>query len=102
MTSDQSVAHFLAECESESGRYSWEGTFADYLAMVFKKPTLSRLSHKLVYDAILSQGVEETASGEMIYGLFEGEIYGLNEALSRIVQYFASAADRLSRIRSAR
>ena len=56
MTAVQSVGDFLAECERESGRYTWEGTFGDYLRMAFERPSVSRLSHRLVYDAIMAGG----------------------------------------------
>ena len=95
MTAVQSVGDFLAECERESGRYTWEGTFGDYLRMAFERPSVSRLSHRLVYDAIMAGGIEESPSGQLTYGLFDGNIFGLNQALGRIVQYFASSADRL-------
>ena len=40
MTAVQSVEDFLAECERESGRYTWEGTFGDYLRMAFERPSV--------------------------------------------------------------
>ena len=56
---------------------------------------MSRLSHALIYDAIMSAGVETSPKGERVYGLFEGEIFGLENALDRVVLYFESAAQRL-------
>ena len=61
ITSSSDVVEILLEAEREVGRYSWEGTFADYLKMVSEKPSVSRLSHKVVYDAIMDLGVEESA-----------------------------------------
>ena len=95
MTSKLSVQGLLAASERELGRFDWEGTFADYLTMVCRTPSLSRLSHAYVHDAILEAGVEETTSGERSYGIFKDEIYGLEFHLERIVRYFASAAQRL-------
>lgn len=95
MTINQSIEAILAESEEESGRYSWEGTFADYLHMVVKRPTQSRLSHSLVYEAITSQGVGTNPEGDSVYGLFQGEMFGLERDLDRIVQYFAAAAQRM-------
>ena len=57
--------------------------------------SLSRLSHKLVYDAVVAHGVEESPVGEPVYSLFTGEIFGMETALSRIAQYLASSARRL-------
>ena len=44
----------LKEAEREIGRYEWEGTFADYLGIVSDDASVSRLSHKLIYDSIVS------------------------------------------------
>ena len=90
-----SVAQVLAESERETDRYSWEGTFAQYLEMVIATPALSRLSHGLVYDAIGSAGTEEDLNGEPVYRLFDGQIFGLESALDRIVGYFEASARRL-------
>ena len=95
ITSSSDVVEILLEAEREVGRYSWEGTFADYLKMVSEKPSVSRLSHKVVYDAIMDLGVEESASGTSVYGIFEDKIFGLDDALERIVHYFSSSARRL-------
>lgn len=90
-----SVESILAESEREVGRLDWEGTFSDYLGLVTENPSLVRLSHGLVYDAILSHGVEVSRDGEPVYGLFEDQIFGLEADLHRIVQYFAASAQRL-------
>jgi len=95
MSSDLSIESILEESEREADKYTWEGSFADYLRMVVERPSVSRLSHSLVYDATISAGVDTTPSGEPVYDLFRNEIYGLETALDRIVQYFASAAKRL-------
>ena len=95
MSSDRQIETLLAECEQEAGRFAWEGTFADYLRMVVKKPSLSSLSHKLVFDAIVAEGVDELPNGRPVYALFDDHIFGMDDALHRIVQYLASSAQRL-------
>ena len=59
MSIDSNVEQLLAESEEELSRLEWSGTFSDYLSMVIKDPSISRLSHKLVYDAIMANGVSE-------------------------------------------
>ena len=60
MTITRTMAEdLLVEAEMEVGRFAWEGTFADYLQRVIDDPSITRLSHKLVYDSILAEGVEE-------------------------------------------
>ena len=95
MTEKPSIDVLLAEAEREVGRFDWEGTFADYLRAVSEYPSVSRLSHKLVHDAITAEGVGESPTGEPVYRLFENEIFGLDGTLERIVHYFASSASRL-------
>ena len=85
----------LIEAEMEVGRYDWEGTFADYLQRVINDPSVSRLSHKMVYDAIIAKGVEMSPRGDPIYKLFDEDIFGLNDVLDKIVQYFSSSSRRL-------
>ena len=95
-TRELPTQEFLQQAEQEAGRYDWEGTFADYLAMVSANPSMNRLSHKLVHDSILSKGVETAPdTGKPNYKLFEGEVFGLNDTIESIVEYFASSARRL-------
>ncbi len=87
---------FLREAEREVGRFDWEGTFADYLRMVSENPFITRLSHHLVYDAILAHGVDvSTESGNPKYKLFDDKVYGQDETIESIVEYFASSSRRL-------
>ena len=95
MSSKLSIESILTESEREVGRFAWDGTFADYLRMVIQNPALSRLSHSLIHDAILAEGAEVSPDGEPSYSLFQGEIFGLEANLDRIVQYFAAAAQRM-------
>ena len=95
MTSNLNIEALLAEAQREVGRFEWGGTFADYLRMVSENPSVSRLSHRLIYDTIINEGVEETPTGEPIYTLFKDEIFGLDDALKSVVDYFASSSRRL-------
>ncbi|MCH8310012.1 MAG: protein prkA [Chloroflexi bacterium] len=91
----QNIDQLLETSKKEFGRYDWDGTFAKYLEMVRDDPSVSRLSHRLIYDAILEEGVEESDFGDPIYTLFKDKIYGLDDALRRIIEYFGSASRRL-------
>ena len=92
--SNSSIKAILAESKRVTAQYSWEGTFADYLELVVENPGLSRLSHKLIYESIADTGIEESPRGAPVYKLFDGEIFGLDDQLDRLVQYFSSGADR--------
>ena len=95
MTSDVSIDAILAESEREASRYQWEGKFSDYLRLVVEDPSVSRLSHALIYEAIKAAGMETSTDGTPVYGLFEGEIFGLEKHMDRVVQYFAASAQRM-------
>ena len=89
------IQDLLTEAEHEVERFTWEGTFADYLGMVSKNPSVSRLSHRLAHDAIMANGTKDSATGESVCVLFKDQIFGMDEALDKIVHYFASSARRL-------
>jgi serine protein kinase len=94
MTDELTIEAIISEAEREATRYSWEGSFADYLRMVAEDPSKSRLSHAYIHDAIAARGSDVTPDGDRVYGLFQGEIFGLEEPLDSIVQYFAASAQR--------
>ena len=87
-----SIEEILAASEREAALYDWRGTFADYLAMVVENPSVVKLAHARVRDAILAQKVDTLPTGEPIYRLFEKDIFGLDEVLKQIVEYFEAAA----------
>ncbi len=74
---------------------NWEGTFADYFDLVVKRSQSARLAHARIYDMITSAGVETGPRGEKRYAFFEDEIFGLDDTLEQLVEYFHSAARRL-------
>ena len=97
MTTNRLPTHeFLQEAEREAGRFDWEGTFADYFGMIGDNPSISRLSHRMVYDAIVANGVDEAPeTGSPNYTLFADKVYGQDDTIESIVEYFASSARRL-------
>ena len=94
MTGKLTIESILSESEREAKKYNWEGSFSDYLRMVTIDPSICRQAHSLVHDAILSKGSETTPEGDPLYRLFDGEIFGLEAPLERIVQYFSAASQR--------
>ena len=94
MTNEITIQSIISEAQSEADRYSWDGTFEEYLRLVVSDPLKSRLSHAYIYDAIVSNGSGVTPQGDRTYGLFQDQIFGLEEPLDRIVQYFSASAQR--------
>ncbi|ATY84170.1 protein prkA [Kyrpidia spormannii] len=74
---------------------AWEGTFLDYLDLVRKNPRIAQPAHARIYEMIVSAGVE-IVDGHKRYAFFSRELFGLDEALERLVEeYFHPAAKRL-------
>ena len=86
-----SIKDILAASEHEASPYEWKGAFSDYLAMVVDNPSIAKLAHARVRDAILAKGVDYSPSGEPIYRLFENDVFGMEDVLARIVEYFEAA-----------
>ena len=90
--SPMSIKDILAASQRESARYEWSGTFADYLAMVVENPSISKLAHARVRDAIRAKGIDTSPDGDQTYRLFENDVFGLEDVLSQLVGYFDAAA----------
>ncbi|MCH7626429.1 MAG: protein prkA, partial [Chloroflexi bacterium] len=96
ITGEVRASDLLEEAEREFEKFYWEGTFADYLDLMIENPTNSRLAHRRVYDAIMNEGVlEKPSNGSPTYRLFETQLFGRDDTIERIVEYFASAGRRL-------
>ncbi|PFH81607.1 PrkA family serine protein kinase [Bacillus sp. AFS088145] len=76
-------------------RLKWEGTFAEYLEMLKEEPLVAQTAHSRIYNMIKDAGIEEV-NGKKTYSFFNNNLYGLEEALERLVEeYFHPAAKRL-------
>ena len=79
----------------EERQLKWEGTFSDYLDIVRQRPEVAQTAHSRVYNMIKSSGLSEK-DGQKMYDFFGEEIFGLEEAIERLVEeYFHPAAKRL-------
>ncbi|GAE93389.1 serine protein kinase [Gracilibacillus boraciitolerans JCM 21714] len=73
----------------------WEGTFAEYLELLKEKPFLAQSAHSRIYQMIKDEGIEEV-NGVRQYSFFNKQLFGLEEALEKLVEeYFHPAAKRL-------
>lgn len=83
----------------------FEGTFLDYLEKVKENPDIAKLSHKRIFDMIISKGVEilrpeenprvrRIYGNEIIkkYGFFKEDFFGIDKVLMKIVNYLYSAS----------
>lgn len=71
----------------------WEGTFREYLSLVVEKPQIARSAHKRIYDMIRSAGVDvDEETGKETYRFFEEHLFGIDDALAQVMEYFKAAA----------
>ncbi|WP_170006552.1 PrkA family serine protein kinase [Bacillus fonticola] len=85
----------IEEHREEEEKVKWEGTFSEYLDIVKENPWVAQSAHSRVYNMIKDAGIEEV-DGQRQYSFFSGEMFGLEEALERLVEeYFHPAARRL-------
>lgn len=94
-----SLSELLEAHRRERERLVWEGTFREYFELVGANPRLASLSHARICDMILSAGTEKIAEGTRDevtrYKFFSDELFGIEEPIAKIVEYFKSAAQRL-------
>lgn len=75
-----------------------EMSFSEYLSLVYQNPKLTRTSYQYLYDMIMSKGtrkVEKYRRTYIHYNFFddpETPIFGLEETLHQLVQFFRGAA----------
>jgi serine protein kinase len=70
----------------------WEGTLRDYIHLVLEHPQLAQLAHARVYNMVRSYGVDVDDQGNERFHFFERELFGIDEALAKVVEYLKAAA----------
>ena len=85
----EDVLKSLAQFSKEHRAARWSGTFATFLETVFPADarSISRTSHQYTWDMMRAEGFED-ANGRLRCQLFEGELYGINDTIERVVDYF--------------
>ncbi|WP_437342374.1 PrkA family serine protein kinase [Jeotgalibacillus marinus] len=85
----------MAEYRHEEEHLKWEGSFAEYVELVKERPWIAQSSHSRVFNMIKDAGVEER-NGKKDYLFFKNQLFGLEDALEKLVEeYFHPAARRL-------
>jgi serine protein kinase len=72
----------------------WSGTYAEFLEKILPSDAraLARSSHQYVWDMIRWQGASSDEKGKTTYSLFTDELFGVDEALERVADYFKAAS----------
>jgi serine protein kinase len=104
---DRNRTHFermILHDRSTREANNWRGTLLDYLELVKQNPSLPKLAHARMYDAIIAAGVEDIDNADpgakrsyrdealKSYSFFTDEFYGIQRVISKIVRYFHSAS----------
>ena len=93
------ISDLLETHRREREMLAWEGTFRDYFELIMQNPSVSKLSHARICDMIKAAGVEKINEGsrdEIVrYNFFSDELFGIEGPISKIVEYFKSAGQRL-------
>jgi serine protein kinase len=75
----------------------WEGTFGDFLVGILpvNPVALARSSHEYIWDMLRWHGLSgdaDASESSRARELFKRELFGIDEPLSRVVDYFKAAA----------
>jgi len=93
------ISERLEDLRREHEALRWEGSFRDYFELVAQNPRIAQLSHARINDMVHAAGVERLNEGTqheiLSYKFFASELFGIEEPIARIVEYFKSAAQRL-------
>src|SRR3982074_3595451 len=71
----------------------WSGTFAGFLEQILPSNPRSATgpSPQYMWDMIRWQGVEESANGKSRFKLFAEDLFGIDDELERLADYFRAA-----------
>jgi len=93
------ISERLEDLRREHEALRWEGSFRDYFELVAQNPRIAQLSHARINDMVHAAGVDRLNEGTQhevpSYKFFASELFGIEEPIARIVEYFKSAAQRL-------
>lgn len=93
------ISERLEDLRREREALRWEGSFRDYFELVTQNPRVAQLSHARINDMVHARGIEKLNEGTRDevarYNFFAAELFGIEEPIARIVEYFKSAAQRL-------
>ncbi len=91
---------FLDSLESFTKEHKarhWEGTLAEFLQEILPVDPagITRTSHQYIWDMIRWYGTEVSDEGDHVtrYNLFAEDLFGVDEALERVANYFKAASE---------
>lgn len=94
----------VAEHKEKKSDKKFSGTLEDYLKVVEKKPSITNLAHKKLYDVLANEGITRMSTsdsrcnklfnGEEIrtYDYFQDKFFGMERSLAKIMRFLRSAS----------
>ncbi len=76
----------IRKAQQDQEESAWRGSFAEYLAIVRTRPEVADLSHRRIHRMLQAAGGAQ--------GLCQGTLFGLEEPLCDLEEYFAASAQR--------
>ena len=89
------LSAMMRSIQRDARELSREVSFETYLDMVRRDRRLTRMSHELIHDMIVGGGMTPGPGGSAQFDLFRDRLFGVDRAISQVVEYFAGAARRL-------
>ncbi len=88
-----SLIRSLSDFSKQHRAAHWTGSFASFLEAIFPADPhgIARSSHEYIWDMMRSEGFDDT-KGRLRCQLFEDELYGINDTIERLVDYFKAAS----------
>jgi serine protein kinase len=83
----------LSDFTKEHRAAHWAGNFSSFLEGIFPidPRAMTRSSHQYIWDMMRAEGFDD-AAGRLRCQLFEDELYGIDDTLERVIDYFKAAA----------
>src|SRR5690349_3644874 len=105
MTEVNSFEQLIKRDRAERESKQWRGTLLEYLELIKKDPTVTKMAHARIYDMIIALGTRNIADADdprtkrlykdepiKVYNFFADEFFGIERTLAQIVRYFHSAS----------
>ncbi len=93
---DQFLESLVSYSKAQKAK-QWEGTFGEFLQEILPKAPqqIARTSHQYVWDMMKWCGTTTSDEGERVtrYNLFSKELFGVDEAIERVANYFKAASE---------
>lgn len=90
------IINLINKYEEQLDSIPWTGSLEEYLKMVVDDPSLNRSAHEYIRDMVIAKGVRFKESDEKketpIYEFFASDLFGVENYISKVMQYFKSAA----------